>query len=414
MSQKPNVIIFGGLNTLSRTLVAHLVPLQGDPLVNHLRIVDKYSINPPTTYLGAEFKDVVKNPIIEYKQANLTVASIVATTFDPPAGQEPYSYVFDLSGEIRWDRPEQVQITQTFHVARFIALESAKRKVKAHVRLQHPFYTSDKKPAEEKDDIKPEGVNGTWWHESLRAIAAIPNLNLVILRTTQTYGPYQIEMISSIFVISAVYAHLRQPVKSLWSPGKFLYNVTHNSDVSAALWRCATWIDEVGGREKAEVLAGEVLHWHNEKKHVSQVEGMVPHNITVKAPLFHLSGNPDLTYNDLLKTIAGVMGTTHEYHDFFTSTAAKFRLEDSVEEINEEHVGAWTQMITTSDPPVPNTPLSAYLDLYLLNKHQFGLSNKRIQEVMGFKPKVAGVTEVAIKELIQKWKDEGSWPKFDH
>jgi hypothetical protein len=69
---------------------------------------------------------------------------------------------------------KQVQITQTFNVARFIALEAAKRNVKAYVRLQHPFYTSDKKPVEEKDDLKPEGVNGTWWHESLRAIAAIP------------------------------------------------------------------------------------------------------------------------------------------------------------------------------------------------------------------------------------------------
>ena len=35
------------------------------------------------------------------------------------------------------------------------------------------------------------------------------------------------------------------------------------------------------------------------------------------------SGNPDLTYNELLKTIAAVLGTTHEYYDFFTSTAAK-------------------------------------------------------------------------------------------
>jgi len=54
MSQKPNVIVFGlsnlliranrpssshvfslgGLNTLSRALVSHLVPLQGEPLVN--------------------------------------------------------------------------------------------------------------------------------------------------------------------------------------------------------------------------------------------------------------------------------------------------------------------------------------------------------------------------------------------
>lgn len=101
-------------------------------------------------------------------------------------------------------------------------------------------------------------------------------------------------------------------------------------------------------------------------------------------------------------------------HPTGPKVASQFRLEDSVEDINEEHVGAWTQMITTSNPPVPNTPLSAYLDLYLLKKHQFGLSKKKIEEVTGFKVKVPGITVAAIEEVIQKWKEEGSWPKFDH
>ena len=64
--------------------------------------------------------------------------------------------------------------------------------------------------------------------------------------------------------------------------------MTHNSDVAAGLWRCATWIDEVGGRQKADELAGEIIQWHNEKKHVGEVEGIVPHNVVVKAPLFNL------------------------------------------------------------------------------------------------------------------------------
>lgn len=80
----------------------------------------------------------------------------------------------------------------------------------------------------------------------------------------------------------------RLTIPSRWSPGKFLYNVTHNSDVTAALWRCATWIEEIGGREKADELAGETIHWHNEKKLVGEVEGIVPHNVAVKAPLFNL------------------------------------------------------------------------------------------------------------------------------
>lgn len=99
----------------------------------------------------------------------------------------------------------------------------------------------------------------------------------------------------------------------------------------------------MGGREKADELAGEVIHPQDFKKPVSDVKGMTPLKDIVKAPLFHLassqsiistfadrlnrmqSGNPDLTYNDLLKTIASAIGTTHEYHDLFTSTAARVR-----------------------------------------------------------------------------------------
>lgn len=94
MSTKPSAIIFGepmrprspsihcialtsrlhrsgGLNTCSRALAALLVPIDGEPLVSvrltlipghterlvltissqHLRIVDKYSVSPPTTYV---------------------------------------------------------------------------------------------------------------------------------------------------------------------------------------------------------------------------------------------------------------------------------------------------------------------------------------------------------------------------
>jgi hypothetical protein len=34
--------------------------------------------------------------------------AIVSSAFDPPAGQEPYSLVFDLTGDVAHDRPEKV------------------------------------------------------------------------------------------------------------------------------------------------------------------------------------------------------------------------------------------------------------------------------------------------------------------
>jgi hypothetical protein len=55
-----------------------------------------------------------------------------------------------------------------------IGLEAARRKVKAYVRLQLPFYlTSSKGPQLETEDIKPVDNIGTWWHETLRILAGI-------------------------------------------------------------------------------------------------------------------------------------------------------------------------------------------------------------------------------------------------
>lgn len=57
-----------------------------------------------------------------------------------------------------------------------IGLEAAKRKVKAYVRVQQPFYDtsgSSKSLHNEKEDIKPVDTLGIWWHETLRILAAI-------------------------------------------------------------------------------------------------------------------------------------------------------------------------------------------------------------------------------------------------
>lgn len=71
-------------------------------------------------------------------------------------------------------RVPQIQIGHTFKVARLVALEATHRKVKAYVRIQHPFYNcKESGQHDEKAEVKPEGVVGTWWHETLRALGAI-------------------------------------------------------------------------------------------------------------------------------------------------------------------------------------------------------------------------------------------------
>ena len=76
----------------------------------------------------------------------------------------------------------QIQISTTCNVARMLGTEAAKRKVKAYVRLQLPFYeTSTKGPFDEKQDPKPSGTAGTWWHETLRILANIEEYVTLLL-----------------------------------------------------------------------------------------------------------------------------------------------------------------------------------------------------------------------------------------
>jgi hypothetical protein len=85
-------------------------------------------------YLGPEFPQILLKDNVEYKQANLTVPgwltrffpfflasiilppAVVSSTFDPPDGQEPYSLVFDLTGDVVHDRPEKVSSPPVFGV----------------------------------------------------------------------------------------------------------------------------------------------------------------------------------------------------------------------------------------------------------------------------------------------------------
>ncbi|KAG1749084.1 uncharacterized protein EDB91DRAFT_1112369 [Suillus paluster] len=411
MSQKPTVIIFGGLNTCSRALAALLVPPGGERLVSHLRIVDRFSVYPPTTYLGAEFPKVLAQPDVEYRQANLTVPSVVASAFDPPPGKAPYSYVFDLTGEVNHDRSEVIAIKLTFTVARIIGLEAARRKVKSYVRLQQPVYeTSDKGPHDEKEDVKPVRPLDVWWHETLRMLASIEDLPLVVLRIGFVYGPYvEYGLYALVITVASIYGYMNKPMKTPWGPGKDGVNTVHIDDVSGGLWACAEWMASLG-RQQANITAGEKIYFHNDKSKVKEIDGACASDVQPMAPVFNLVDDSDMTMAKGGSMITEFFGTTFEFYSFFENALAKLKLDDIVEEINEHHVGTWTEMLQTSNPPIVQTPLDAYMDQWALSRRKLAYNNSKIKTVIGYKLARPQFTHDALREVVDKWKAEGSWP----
>ncbi|KIJ37720.1 hypothetical protein M422DRAFT_211199, partial [Sphaerobolus stellatus SS14] len=362
MSSKPSVIIFAGLHSGARPLTSYLV---NNDLVSFVRIVDKYSVAPPTTYIGAEFPRILENPIVNYQQANLTKEGPVTKVFDPPEGVEPFSYVFDFTGTLQTHLSVELHIEGTAVPAFLIGREASKRKVKAYVRVTPPYYDTslDKSTAhDETENVKPTDPIGTWYHESLRILANIEDLPLVILRHGLIYGPWIMGRVTCMILMGPVYKELKEEFKSLWSSG-VRANTVHAEDVAGACWTAAEWMSKLG-RQEANKIAGENIYFANDKSKFGQVLGMPDPKSKLTAPLFNVVDDTDTTLGNIVELLSKLFGIKAGFHGFLHNTLAQVCLDYHF--INEVHMEAWTKVITESKPPVPNTPLSPYMESFML------------------------------------------------
>ncbi|CAE6401513.1 unnamed protein product [Rhizoctonia solani] len=397
---------------MSKPNVLILVPENGEPLVSNLRIADKVSVNPPTTYIGSAARRALENPVVQYQQANLKIPTVVSKVFDPPEGQEPYSYVFDCTGELSYMREDPVQIDFTAMIAHLIGTEAARRGVKAYVRLTHPFYDTsiEKVTHDERERIKPLGTRGTWWHETLRILASIENLNLVILRIGAIYGPgNNWGIITPRIALGPVYKHLNIEMKYLWSGGLRL-NTIHVDDVAGAAWACAKWVAE-RGRVKANEEAGEEIHFFNDRAKCSQVPFVPPPASVPVAPLFNLVDDSDSTQQTIGQLIASMFDVKFGFHGFIMNTLAKVDLEAMIQDINDMHVSTWFTLCQNSTPPIPPTgPISLFNESHSFGMHSVAYSNTKFKRIIPYTLAHPQFNREEVQATIDSFKAEGNWP----
>ncbi|KAG8799655.1 hypothetical protein FRC16_004646 [Serendipita sp. 398] len=412
----PRPPLIGGMNALAASLALHLHPLDGEPLVAHLRIVDKFSMFPPTTHVLSDFLKLLKERegAVEYRQANLTVASTVSKCFtDPAPNGQPYTHIFDLTGESTHDRPAEVQIAQTFSVSLLIGKEAAKHSIKAYVRSLSSYYDHDTEKKsyteDDPDGWTPLGVRGTWWHESVRALASIPNLPLVVIRKAYVYGPgVPRGDVTTCILLGLVYKHLGEEMKFLWGP-KLKKNTLYSQDAVRAGWMCSQWAASMT-RDQANAAAGVLIPPSGDKS-VTSVPDVVAPTETVIAPVFNLTDDGDTDQDLLGQVIAQYFDIKSGFHGAITMQLAKLKFDDMVEEVNELHTSKWTEIITQASPPVPSTPLSPYAPRYQLERRGCALNGQKLKEIVGYTPKYPRFSVETVKETIDSWKAEGIWPQ---
>ncbi|OAV97375.1 hypothetical protein PTTG_00115 [Puccinia triticina 1-1 BBBD Race 1] len=423
---KPSVLILGGLQDgHARALLAYLVPSITDPAqqsARHIRLVDKYLCLPQddayTTYMDSECQKVLKageSIGVEYLQANLLVASSRSKAFTLPeqyraesggGGSETYDYVFDFTGETDYNAEEGVHIERTGRLLPELGRVAAAMGVKAYVRELPALYHSDNKKPLKEGEGKPFSMRSKWVHEGVRAMAALPDLNIVVARPALLYGPYAVDGYAPRLLIGEIYKYIGERMEHLWSSELRLHTI-HTHDFAAGLWALAGWMSGLG-RAAAEGYANPIPCLLPAAEQLPA--GMPARDQLVKAPFFNLVDDGDTTQGLMASIAEKVVGVKVGFYNKVVCQFAKLNMIDVIEDVNEKHCEPWPEMLSKSNPPITNTPFTPNLPRALLTKNHIAFDGSKIKEIVGFKVNFPEMTEEVIRDQVQKFILDGVWP----
>ncbi|POW01894.1 hypothetical protein PSTT_12161 [Puccinia striiformis] len=366
----------------ARALLAYLVPSVSDLAqhsASHIRLVDKYLCLPQedayTAYMDSECQKILKageSIGVEYLQANLLVASSRSKAFTLPEqyrkenGGTTYDYVFDFTGETDYNAEEGVHIERTGRLLPELGRVAASMGVKAYVRELPALYHSDNKKPLKEGEGKPFSMRSKWVHEGVRAMAALPDLNIVVARPALLYGPYAVDGYAPRLLIGEIYKYIGERMEHLWSPDLRLHTI-HTYDFAAGLWALAEWMSKLGRGSTG-------------------------------------------AHSDSIPCLLPIVGVKVGFHNKVICQFAKLNMIDVIEDVNEKHCEPWPEMLSKSSPPITNTPFMPNLPKSLLTKNHIAFDGTKMKEVIGFKLKFPSMTEEVIRDQVDKFIADGVWP----
>jgi len=252
-----------------------------------------------------------------------------------------------------------------------VAAEAVKQGVDRFIDLSTgQVYKAGKKPSKESDDTDPWTGVATFSLEAEKALQEISGLKLNIVRPAVVYGPGDVSGVAPRLICGAVYKHLGEKMKFLWSADLRL-NTVHVGDVCKALWHIATTCP------------------------VGQI--------------YNLSDKGDTTAGKINKHLETIFGIKTGFLGGVVSNMAKINMKGTTEEINDKHLKPWSELCKSQG--INNTPLTPYLDQELLYNNSLSVDGSKI-EGTGFTYDHPEVTEELLREQVQYFVDQNLFPKI--
>ncbi|XP_067127456.1 dTDP-glucose 4,6-dehydratase [Centruroides vittatus] len=360
---KFRVLVLGGCGFLGRHFTEFLIK---NELVSKIRVVDK--VPPQTAWLNKYHQEIFANSLVEFKSANLINSASCQNAFSDSEGT--FDFVINFAAETKTGQSDAVYREGIVKLSINCAKESCKQKVKRYVEISSgQVYANEKMPSKETSQLDPWTTMGKLKLEVEKELSSFSDLNYIVLRPAIVYGKGDKQGLTPRLVVGAVYKHLGEMMKLLWTKDLKM-NTVHVSDVSRAVWHVC-----MNGKK------GEV------------------YNVVDKG---------ESTQGKISSIISDIFNINHDYFGSAMSTLAKLDLNNLVEEINDKHLGPWAEACAKDG--ICNTPLNPYLHSELLNDKHLNLNGNKL-DATGFVYQVPSITKENLREVIDDYVEMNLFPR---
>ncbi|KXJ85974.1 hypothetical protein Micbo1qcDRAFT_180370 [Microdochium bolleyi] len=374
-SEKPSVLIIGGLGYIGRFLAQHI---HDNGLASSIRLVDK--VLPQLAWLAPEFEGACSKD--NFMQADASKEQALARIFDREDGKQ-WDYVFNCGGETRYSQEDEVYKVRSLALSLAVGKEAAKRKVKCFVELSTGMvYKANSSPSKEDDKLKPWSKIAIFKLQAEQQLAQIEGLNLVIVRLPHVYGPYASQWVGTAMCLARVYQSMNDEMKWLWTKD-LRTNTVHIRDVTRALWDIASWYDN--GKSKYDQAS------------------------MGKVPTLNVVDKGATTQGTIAEIIGQVFGIKTGFQGQLLSNLARLSMDNIVDDVNDDTLGPWADLLAEKGIVRPG-PLTPFLEKELLKDTDLSMDGGRLEQLLGFEYKHPVITKELVEEVIESYKKMNWWP----
>jgi len=182
--------------------------------------------------------------------------------------------------------------------------------------------------------------------------------------------------------MARVYKALESEMKWLWTKD-LRTNTVHIHDVTRALWSVASWY-----------VAGKA-NW--DEKTMGKV------------PTFNVVDKGATTQGVMADVIGEVFGIETGFQGQLISTFAKLNLDSVVDDVNDELLGPWAELLAETGISRPG-PLTPFMEKELLKDTDLSMDGSRLEDVVSFTYEKPKISKELVEEVIESYKKMKWWP----